>query len=150
MTPIRITLEPRPRPLPTDPPQTIPTRATPGAAGFDLTANQSEGIAAGFTKIIRTGLHVAIPHGHYADVRGRSSLAAKGIQVHLGLIDSDYRGEVGVIIHNASHVPFYVRVGDRIGQLVFPTIPDAQLVQVDRLDDTQRGNGGFGSTGVSA
>lgn len=140
-TSIRITL---------DPGATMPRRATAGAAGYDLTARCWMILPPHGTTLVPTGVHIAIPAKHHADVRGRSGLAARGYWCHVGLIDSDYRGELGVILHNLTDEPHEIHAGDWIGQLVFPTLTDVELVQVDRLDDTERGEGGFGSTGKNS
>ena len=126
---------------------TLPARQTSGAAGFDLTARCWMILPPHGTALVPTGVHIAIPAKHHADVRGRSGLAARGYWCHVGLIDSDYRGELGVILHNLTDEPHEIHAGDRIGQLVFPALADVHLVQVDALDQTERGTGAFGSTG---
>jgi dUTP pyrophosphatase len=137
-----------------------PTRATEGAAGFDLYADlmqhgQSEAvIEAGFRGLVQTGIAIALPKGYVGMVCPRSGLALKhGITVlnAPGIIDRDYRGDVGVILHNASPNPFVLKHGDRIAQLVLGIIPyEPVLSSVDDLDATARGAGGFGSTGMGA
>lgn len=133
---------------------TIPTYGSAGAAGMDLYANfvDFEGdmheLWPGERKLFKTGLAIAIPLGHYARVAPRSGLAFKsGIDVMAGVIDEDYRGEVGVILINLSDRIFEVKHGDRIAQLIIEKYTPCLQVEVDDLDDTSRGSGGFGSTG---
>ncbi|MDO6736768.1 dUTP diphosphatase [Wenyingzhuangia sp. 2_MG-2023] len=130
----------------------LPQYETKGAAGLDLKANLSESV---FLKpleraIIKTGLFIALPQGYEAQVRPRSGLAAKkGITVlnSPGTVDADYRGEIGVILVNLSNDIFEVTDGERIAQLVIAKHEQAEWVEVDELDATERGAGGFGSTG---
>jgi len=129
-----------------------PTAATAGSAGHDLTYNLPETIQInpGDWKLISTGLSLEIPTGHAGLVMPRSGLALRnGITVlnSPGLIDSDYRGDIGVILHNISKTPFVVLPGMRIAQLVVIAVPDLVLVAGGNLSDTVRGVGGFGSTG---
>ena len=131
----------------------LPQYETSGAAGLDLKANIEESI---FLKplervIIKTGLFIALPQGYEAQVRPRSGLAAKkGITVlnSPGTVDADYRGEIGVILVNLSNNVFEVTDGERIAQLVIAKHEQAEWVEVEELDSTQRGTGGFGSTGT--
>lgn len=129
---------------------TAPTRATEGSAGYDLASNETVTLAADEWVLISTGLSLALPPGVAASVRPRSGLAAKhGITVlnTPGLIDPDYRGEIKVILYNAGNKPFWVNRGDRIAQLTFEHFLTPNLEQADDLDHTERGTGGFGSTG---
>ena len=133
--------------------QPLPQYATSQSAGMDLRANLDEPITLKPLErtIIKTGLFMALPEGYEAQVRPRSGLALKhGITVlnSPGTIDADYRGEVCVILVNLSNAPFTVHVGDRIAQIVFATVTKANLVQVEEINETERGAGGFGSTGV--
>lgn len=97
---------------------------------------------------IHTGVHIALPVGYEAQVRGRSGLnKTHGIVVPTGTIDADYRGEIGVVVYNLSREPFTIHPGDRIAQLVICPVIQAEWQQVDHLDKTDRGDGGFGSTG---
>ncbi len=130
----------------------LPEYATPGAAAFDLRAAVDGDVILqpGERKLIPTGLRMAIPHGYEGQVRPRSGLAIKhGITMlnTPGTIDSDYRGPVAVIMVNLGGEPFIVRRGDRIAQLVIAPVMQAVLEEVDELPDTERGEGGFGSTG---
>jgi dUTP pyrophosphatase len=130
---------------------TAPKRMTDGAAGYDLFAMNDETIRANETKIIKTGVYVELPDGWEMQIRPRSGLSVKFdvLQV-LGTIDSDYRGEIGVIIKNVGSEPFTVSAQDRIAQAVFNRVELPQLVTVYELSNTKRGSGGFGSTGTQA
>lgn len=133
-----------------------PTRATSGSAAYDLRFtptddNESIVVHANSTKVLPTGLSIELPEGYAAIVCSRSGLAAKhGIQVlnAPGVIDSDYRGEIGVILHNTGNDDVIFRAGDRIAQLMIVPVLSVDWVSVDVLGETDRGNGGFGSTGV--
>ena len=130
----------------------LPAYATPGAAGMDLLAAVTAPltIPPGSRALVPTGLCVALPAGHELQVRPRSGLALKHGITCLntpGTIDADYRGEVKVILANLGDAPFPVRRGERIAQLVPAPVLHATLAEVDALDDTDRGTGGFGSTG---
>lgn len=132
-------------------PEVLPAYATAGAAGFDLLAAENAEVWPGHRCLIRTGLCFEIPLGMEMQVRPRSGLAAKhGITVlnAPGTIDSDFRGEVAVILLNTSELMFEVRRGDRIAQGVIAPVHRAAFVEVEELSDTARGAGGFGSTGV--
>lgn len=131
----------------------LPEYKTSGAAGADICAflDTPVTIAAGCHALISTGLFFEIPEGYEIQVRPRSGLAAKnGVTVlnAPGTIDSDYRGEVCVILHNASDVPFTVQNGERIAQIVVAPVVQAVFSMVEKLSDTERGQGGFGSTGM--
>eukprot|EP00339_Tiarina_fusa_P004578 CAMPEP_0117047582 /NCGR_PEP_ID=MMETSP0472-20121206/32881_1 /TAXON_ID=693140 ORGANISM="Tiarina fusus, Strain LIS" /NCGR_SAMPLE_ID=MMETSP0472 /ASSEMBLY_ACC=CAM_ASM_000603 /LENGTH=111 /DNA_ID=CAMNT_0004760333 /DNA_START=40 /DNA_END=372 /DNA_ORIENTATION=- len=98
--------------------------------------------------LVKTDIAIAIPSGHYGRIAPRSSLAWKhSIDVGAGVIDSDYRGNIGVILFNLGDEPFTVKTHDRIAQLIIEKISTPAVVQVDELDDTERGEGGYGSTG---
>lgn len=128
----------------------LPAYATEGAAGMDVLAAEDVTLAPGARHAVATGLAVAIPPGFEIQVRPRSGLALKhGISVPNtpGTIDSDYRGELKVILINHSSDAFDVRRGDRIAQLVLAPVTRASWLKVDELDETARGEGGFGSTG---
>ena len=130
-----------------------PSYETSGAAGMDLKANITEAITLKPLEraIIKTGLYIALPVGFEAQVRPRSGLAAKhGITVlnAPGTIDADYRGDVGVILINLSTDPFTIEDGDRIAQMVLAKYERAQWELTDTLEDSERGSGGFGSTGI--
>ena len=130
----------------------LPRYETPGAAGMDLMAALAADLVLqpGARAIVPTGLQIAVPPGHEGQVRPRSGLAAKhGVTVlnAPGTIDCDYRGEVGVILVNLGAEPFTVTRGMRIAQLLIAPFVQAAPVEVESLDDTARGAGGFGSTG---
>ena len=131
----------------------LPKYATDGSAGMDIVSAETVRIAPGARHAVATGLAVAIPHGYEIQVRPRSGLALKhGITVPNtpGTIDSDYRGELKVILINHSSETFAVERGDRVAQLVLAPVTQASWQEVDALDDTERGAGGFGSTGGHA
>lgn len=130
-----------------------PAYATPLSAGMDLKADIDEAVTLGPLErtLIPTGLYIALPEGTEAQVRPRSGLAAKhGITVlnTPGTIDADYRGEIKVILVNLSNEPFTIEPGERIAQMVIARVEQAELVDVEILGDTERGAGGFGSTGT--
>ena len=128
----------------------LPHYATVGAAGMDIVAAEALTLAPGARAAVATGFAIAIPDGYEVQVRPRSGLALKHGITCLntpGTIDSDYRGEVKVILANLGQEPFAIARGDRIAQLVAAPVQRAVLDEVDELDDTVRGVGGFGSTG---
>lgn len=134
---------------------TLPAYETADSAGLDLPAALLEGeqliLKAGERALVPTGISMALPHGYEAQVRPRSGLAAKnGVTVlnTPGTIDADYRGEVKVILQNFGAEDFIISRGMRIAQMVIAPVTQAQLVEVNELDSTERGEGGFGSTGV--
>ena len=131
---------------------TLPSKGSPQSAGFDLSASEPTSIPPGGRGIVKTDLSIACPPGTYARIAPRSGLAIKkGIDVGAGVVDADYRGPVGVILFNLdSENVFEVQKGDRIAQLILEKISMVGLKEVDDLDETTRGAGGFGSTGVSA
>jgi dUTP pyrophosphatase len=129
----------------------LPEYAHPGDAGMDLCSAESLVIPPGGRALVHTGLAMALPAGYEAQVRPRSGLALKrGISVlnTPGTVDEGYRGEIGVILVNFGDADFQVEKGDRIAQMVVAPVTRAQVVEVADLDETARGNGGFGSTGV--
>ena len=131
----------------------LPEYATAGAAGMDIRANiENEIVLQPLERIlVPTGIFIAIPDGYEAQIRPRSGLAVKQGITCLntpGTIDSDYRGEVKVILINLSNTPQSINNGDRIAQIVFNKIEQARFFLVKQLDDTNRGAGGFGHTGL--
>jgi dUTP pyrophosphatase len=136
-----------------DPDASLPGYETVGAAGADLRARLEEPVVIpplGRARI-PTGLAMEIPPGYEAQIRPRSGLAARhGVTVlnAPGTVDSDYRGELGVLLVNLGQEPFTARDGDRIAQLVIAPVARAQLLEAASLSETERGEGGFGSTGV--
>lgn len=133
--------------------QELPKYATPQSAGMDLRANIDEPIVLKpmERKLISTGLCIALPQGYEAQIRPRSGLALKhGITVlnSPGTIDSDFRGEIGVVLVNLSTEPFTINPGERIAQMVIARHEQGELVEVEELDETERGEGGYGHSGV--
>jgi len=131
----------------------LPEYMTPGAAGMDIYAAVEEDmtIESGSRALIPTGLRLALPLGYEAQIRPRSGLAIKhGVTLlnSPGTIDCDYRGEVKVIVINHGSEPFTVKRGDRIAQMVIQPVIRAMLIETASLEDTARGDGGFGHTGV--
>ena len=151
-----------------------PTKAHTTDAGFDLYAADDVTIEYGETTVVHTDIAIELPEGYFADVRNRSGLTLKSpLRVHLGTIDSNYRGNVGVIVENANHSAsdfnileviemnesektvgtfvdsnVYIKKGDRIAQLIIQKLPEIELLEVTELSDSDRGVNGFGSTGV--
>jgi dUTP pyrophosphatase len=126
----------------------LPAYASPGAVGLDLVAAESLILVPGARHAVATGFAVAIPEGYEIQVRSRSGLAVRhGITCLTGTIDSDYRGEVKIVLANLGAEPFQVVRGERIAQLVPAPVLRAEFKVVDSLDQTSRGTGGFGSTG---
>jgi len=129
----------------------LPAYASAGAAGMDICAAEAVTLKPGKRAAIPTGFAFAIPHGFEIQVRPRSGLALKHGITCLntpGTIDCDYRGEVKVILANLGDEDVSFERGDRIAQLVVATAPQAAIIEVDAMDETQRGAGGFGSTGI--
>ncbi len=128
----------------------LPSYETSGSAGMDVRAAQAMTIAAGQRALVPSGFAFAIPEGYEVQVRPRSGLALKhGISLPNtpGTIDADYRGEVGVILINHGDTDFVIERGDRIAQIVVAPVTQGALYEVESLDETKRGSGGFGSTG---
>lgn len=133
--------------------QPLPQYATSQSAGMDLRANLEEPITLQplERKLIPTGLHIALPAGYEAQVRPRSGLALKkGITVlnTPGTIDADYRGEIGVVLINLSQEPFVINDGERIAQMIIARHEQGEFIEVEVLNETERGEGGYGHTGV--
>jgi dUTP pyrophosphatase len=128
----------------------LPKYATVGSAGMDIHANIDQPITlfTGDRALIKTGLHIQLPIGYEAQIRPRSGLSLKyGVQAALGTIDSDYTGEIGVVLYNFGHDPFTIFDGDRIAQMVIAKYEQVEWNSVDQLEETERGSGGFGHTG---
>ncbi|MBQ7639902.1 MAG: dUTP diphosphatase [Bacteroidales bacterium] len=133
-------------------PYPCPAYATPLSAGMDLKANLTEPVTLGPLErtMVPTGLYIALPEGYEAQIRPRSGLAAKhGITVTNapGTVDADYRGEICVLLVNLSNTPFVINPGERIAQMVIARYEKVEWEEVEALDETERGTGGFGSTG---
>jgi len=130
----------------------VPERKSDGAAGADLFAAEEKTIYPGCRDVVWTGLRMEIPYGFEGQIRSRSGLALKHGVIVLnapGTIDSDYRGEVGVILGNYGHAPYEIEIGDRIAQIVIASVPVDSFIEVEEIDETERGSGGFGSTGTT-
>jgi len=127
---------------------TMPKRAHFDDAGLDCYARADCVIEPGATVIVPLGFSVELPLGIELQVRGRSSMAAKGIWCHLGTVDSGYRGEVSAILHNLTAHDYAIKEGDRVAQAVLASFRSLPLNTVDELGESKRGVGGFGSTGV--
>eukprot|EP00584_Thalassiosira_punctigera_P002845 CAMPEP_0172531522 /NCGR_PEP_ID=MMETSP1067-20121228/4897_1 /TAXON_ID=265564 ORGANISM="Thalassiosira punctigera, Strain Tpunct2005C2" /NCGR_SAMPLE_ID=MMETSP1067 /ASSEMBLY_ACC=CAM_ASM_000444 /LENGTH=175 /DNA_ID=CAMNT_0013315913 /DNA_START=173 /DNA_END=700 /DNA_ORIENTATION=- len=128
----------------------MPTRGSPQSAGFDLSSAEKTVVPAGGRAVVKTDLSVACPEGTYARIAPRSGLAVKKmIDCGAGVVDADYRGNVGVVLFNFGPEDFKVEIGDRIAQLILEKISMVPAMKVEDLTETQRGEGGFGSTGVS-
>jgi dUTP pyrophosphatase len=131
----------------------LPAYETKGSSGMDIRAWTEEDIILrpGDIKLVPTGISISLPLGYEAQIRPRSGLAFKhgiGLVNSPGTIDSDYRGEIGIIMINFGREPFTIRRGDRIAQMVVARIHHALILEVDDLDSTVRGGGGFGHSGV--
>ena len=129
-----------------------PIQATGEAAGLDLPSSENYTLEPNEIRIISTNIAVEIPYGYEGQIRGRSGLAFKNnvFCTHIGTIDSDYRGEVKVLLHNQSKEPFKIKAGDRVAQMIISKVEYVTPVKKQELSDTLRGEGGFGSTGVNS
>jgi len=144
MVSVSITRDERARAFP------LPSYATPASAGVDLRAVEKCTLQPSERVLVPTGIRIALPIGYEAQIRPRSGLALKhGITLpnSPGTIDADYRGEVQVIMQNLGDAPFVIEPGDRIAQMVIAPVSQVAWAESDSLEDTERGSGGFGSTG---
>jgi deoxyuridine 5'-triphosphate nucleotidohydrolase len=131
-----------------DPGATLPTRGSRASAGLDLYSIEAVSLEPGQRAIARTGLAVAIPEGFYGRLAPRSGLATKkGLDVLAGVIDADYRGEIGCLLYNAGEERIELAANSKTCQLIIEKIISPRAAWADDLDDTERGRGGFGSTG---
>lgn len=129
---------------------TIPTRGSAEAAGHDLYADENLVIPPGETKAVNTNIAIEMEPGYYAQIAERSGLALKSrLIVGGGVIDSDYRGPIKVILHNASPTPYEVEKNSRIAQLIIHALPRVSFAETKVLSETDRGSSGFGSTGMN-
>ncbi|PXF40320.1 Deoxyuridine 5'-triphosphate nucleotidohydrolase [Gracilariopsis chorda] len=129
----------------------LPKRGSALSAGYDLAAGEETVVPAKGRAVVKTGLKIQVPTGCYGRVAPRSGLAVKNfIDTGAGVVDADYRGELGVVLFNFSEEEFKVNVGDRIAQLIIEKVCMGPVEEVKELDETERGEGGFGSTGVEA
>jgi len=128
---------------------TVPTKAHKHDAGWDLYASENYTIQPSRRQLVKTGIAMAIPDGHVGLIWPRSGLATKnGVDVFAGVVDSGYRGDIGVCLYNSGRVGLVIKKGDRIAQIIFHKIPELKMKEVDSLDDSDRGDGGFGSSGA--
>lgn len=132
----------------------LPSYESEGSSGMDLRASVTEPVLLnpGEIRLIPTGLAISVPHGYEAQIRPRSGLALKhgiGMVNSPGTIDSDYRGEIGIIVVNWGKKPFTIRRGDRVAQMIITKVYKADIMEVGVLESTERGEGGFGHSGVT-
>jgi len=125
----------------------VPAKSNSSDAGYDLYSSEKVSIPAGATVLISTGICMSIPEGYVGLIWDRSSMGVKGIHRHAGVIDSGYRGHIKVCLHNTTCDTYHVERGNRIAQIVIQEAPHFELEVVDSLEDSERGIGGFGSTG---
>jgi dUTP pyrophosphatase len=125
----------------------LPTRAHPDDAGLDLYGLEDIMLEAGQGKVAKTGIALALPAGHVGLVADRSSLAKRGVKTAGGIIDAGYRGEIHIVLWNISGSPIQLKSGERIAQLLILPVATPAVVEVNSLDETQRGLKGFGSSG---
>jgi dUTP pyrophosphatase len=129
-------------------PATIPTRGSESAAGWDLYASQECVVPARGKALVSTDIAIAVPVGYYGRVAPRSGMAwKKHTDIGAGVIDADYRGPIGVVMFNHADEDLQIEPGDRVAQLIIEQISTAPLTEVENLDDTVRGEDGYGSTG---
>ena len=128
---------------------TLPKYAKPGDAGMDFYSNEEVILEPNQRKLISTGISMAIPEGYVGLFWDKSGIASKfGIKTMAGVIDSGYRGEIKILLHNLSTEKFEVKKGMKIAQMLIQPVEQKQIIEVDLLDQTERGEGGFGSTGL--
>lgn len=134
-----------------DPDLSTPVYKTVGSAGCDICASEDTVVPWNGPAMVPTGLFIEVPEGYECQVRPRSGLAKEGITVFNspGTVDSDFRGEMKILLYNVTDFDFEIKKGDRIAQLVFAPVEQAQFEVVDELSETIRGHGGWGSTGVT-
>ena len=126
-----------------------PKFANPGDAGMDLYSNENVNLQPNERKLISTGISMAIPKGYVGLIWDKSGLASKhGLKTMAGVIDSGYRGEIKILIHNLSDETYVVEAGKKIAQMLIQPIEQREIIEVNDLEETNRGEGGFGSTGL--
>ena len=126
----------------------IPVYLHPGDAGMDLFSCVDEVIAAGEVKAVPTGIQMAIPEGYVGLVWDKSGISLKGVHRLAGVVDSGYRGEIRAVMVNLGKEPFIISKGMKIAQMLIQPVQAVRIVEAENLDDTTRGEGGFGSTGM--
>ena len=128
---------------------TIPKYANPGDAGMDFYSNETIHLQPNERKLISTGISMTIPNGYVGLIWDKSGLANKhGLKTMAGVIDSGYRGEIKVLVHNLSNQSYVIETGKKIAQMLIQPVVSANITEHDSLEDTDRGEGGFGSTGL--
>ena len=127
---------------------TLPTKGSEDAAAYDLKCLNQILVIKGELRLVKTGVHMSIPKGYYGQILSRSRLASKGIIVTGGVIDSDYRGEIIIIVQNISQEDYTFEAGDKVAQIAILKLFEGELKIVEDLSETKRGEGGFGSTGL--
>eukprot|EP00190_Bangiopsis_sp_CCMP1999_P002397 CAMPEP_0198731344 /NCGR_PEP_ID=MMETSP1475-20131203/29259_1 /TAXON_ID= ORGANISM="Unidentified sp., Strain CCMP1999" /NCGR_SAMPLE_ID=MMETSP1475 /ASSEMBLY_ACC=CAM_ASM_001111 /LENGTH=148 /DNA_ID=CAMNT_0044494301 /DNA_START=135 /DNA_END=581 /DNA_ORIENTATION=+ len=128
----------------------LPKRATEGSAGYDLFSAEDAEVQPGRRRLVTTDIALRLPDGYYGRVAPRSGLAVRhGIHIGAGVIDSDYRGNVGVLLFNFGEEVFHVQKGNRIAQLIVEKVALPEVIETDDLSESVRADGGFGSTGYS-
>jgi dUTP pyrophosphatase len=125
----------------------LPTKSRPNDAGFDLVAIHDATVSHDRSTVVDTGVALEIVEGFYGQIFGRSGLAARGIAVHPGVVDSSYRGSVRVVLWNASFAEYEVKAGDKIGQMVILPVPQISIEECDELSPSERNEAGWGSSG---
>ncbi|KKL61314.1 hypothetical protein LCGC14_2196560, partial [marine sediment metagenome] len=122
---------------------------SPGSSGWDIKSNEELILHNGKAEVVSTGISVEVPRGYELQIRPRSGMAVKGVGVanSPGTVDSDYRGEIGIVLLNHNSHPYLVKKGDRIAQLVLQEVPEIEWMEVDALSSTERGSEGYGRTG---
>jgi len=127
----------------------VPKYANPGDAGMDFFANEEVIIKPNQRKLVNTGISMAIPLGYVGLIWDKSGIASKhGIKTMAGVIDSSYRGEIKILLHNLSAEEFKIEKGTKIAQMLIQPVEQKEIIEVESLDETKRGTGGFGSSGV--
>ncbi len=127
----------------------VPKYAKPGDAGMDFYANETVTLAPGERKVVPTGIAMAIPSCYVGLIWDKSGLASKhGLKTMAGVIDSGYRGEIKILVHNLSDTSYIVKKGNKVAQMLIQPVTQREVQEVTNLDETERGDGGFGSTGI--
>ncbi len=127
-----------------------PTYANQNDAGMDFYSSESLQLQPGERKLISTGISMAIPSGYVGLIWDKSGLASKhGLKTMAGVIDAGYRGEVKILVHNLSNMPYQIEQGNKVAQMLIQPVEQKNIIEVENLEDTERGEGGFGSSGIN-
>jgi len=126
----------------------LPSYGHPGDAGLDLFSSEDHLLRPGEVRPVQTGIQVAIPRGHVGLIWDKSGISLRGVHRLAGVVDAGYRGEVQVVMVNLSREPYEIKAGMKIAQMLIQPIVEINVVEAENLDDTSRGEGGFGSTGL--